>query len=253
MTNILLAAGIVILIVVLRRTRQRKRPYRGLFTTVDTAIRRETEKIFGALHASVPDGRAPGHWLLAESSDEHTGLLCGIAARPGPARLRIKKAVHERVKKADLCLEETMRSCLEERPCRMAVKRASDKKIVLLDRCASIEYQEYRNPPDHDYTDYYADRAKGLLTDREPDDPWQAAYDGTVTGKDLPWDDDTWVIIRTVATDMRELKGVRKAFQKVHHMTLGGNPPLPYSDDRETPPQTGSSIRSTPASLFRAC
>ena len=109
---LLLAANIVILIVVLRRTRQRKGPYRGLFTTVDTAIRRETDKVFGALHASVPDGRAPGHWLLAEASDEHTGLICGIAARPGPARLRIKKAVHERVKKADIRLEDTMRAWL---------------------------------------------------------------------------------------------------------------------------------------------
>ena len=138
LTDILLAAAIfiliVILIVALRRTRQRKRPYRGLFTSVDTAIRRETDKVFSALHASVPDGRPPGHWLLAEASDEHTGLLCGIAARPGPARLRIKKAVHERVKKADIRLEDTMRARLEERPCRMAVKRAGDKKIVLLDR-----------------------------------------------------------------------------------------------------------------------
>ena len=46
---------------------------------MDTAIRRETDKVFGALHASVPEGRAPGHWLLAEASDEHTGLFCGIA------------------------------------------------------------------------------------------------------------------------------------------------------------------------------
>ena len=84
LTDILLAAAIFILIVALRRTRQRKRPYRGLFTSVDTAIRREADKVFSALHASVPDGRAPGHWLLAEASDEHTGLLCGIAARPGP-------------------------------------------------------------------------------------------------------------------------------------------------------------------------
>ena len=61
LTDILLAAAIFILIVALRRTRQRKRPYRGLFTSVDTAIRRETDKVFSALHASVPDGRAPGH------------------------------------------------------------------------------------------------------------------------------------------------------------------------------------------------
>ena len=139
---LLLAANTVILTVVLRRTRQRKRPYRGLFTAVDTAIRRETAKVFGALHASVPDGRAPGHWLLAEASDEHTGLLCGIAARPGPARLRIKKAVHERVKKADIRLEDTLRACLWDRPCRMAVERASDKKFVLLDRMESALHQE---------------------------------------------------------------------------------------------------------------
>ena len=44
------------------------------------------ERDYRALDASVPNYRAPGHWLLAEASDEHTGLLCGIAARPGPAR-----------------------------------------------------------------------------------------------------------------------------------------------------------------------
>ena len=244
MTNTLLAAGIVILllaaniailIVVLRRTRQRKRPYRGLFTTVDTAIRRETEKVFGALHASVPDGRAPGHWLLAEASDEHTGLLCGIAGRPGPARLRIKKAVHERVKKADIRLEDTMRTCLEERPCRMAVERASDKKIVLLDRRESVDYEEYRSPPDHDHTGYYADRAEDLLTDRQPDDLWETAYEGTVTGKDLSWDDNAWVVIETVAVDISELKGVGKEFEEVHQMRFGGNLPLPRSDEREKP------------------
>ena len=232
---LLLAANIVILIVILRRTRQRKGPYRGLFTTVDTAIRRETDKVFGALHASVPDGRAPGHWLLAEASDEHTGLLCGIVARPGPARLRIKKAVHERVKKADIRLEDTMRACLEERPCRMAVKRAGDEKIVLLDRDESVDYQEYSSPPEHDYTGYYADRAEELLTDCEPDDLWQTAYDAAVTAKGAPWDDETWVVVKTVAIDMRELKGVRKDFEEVHHMTFGGNPPPPHSDDRKKP------------------
>ena len=235
LTNILLAAAIFILIVALRLTRQRKRPYRGLFTSVDTAIRRETDKVFSALHASVPDGRAPGHWLLAEASDEHTGLLCGIAARPGPARLRIKKAVHERVKKADIRLEDTMRACLEERPCRMAVKRASDEKIVLLDRDESVYYQEYSSPPEHDHTGYYADRAEGLLTDCEPDDLWQTAYDATVTAKGASWDDETWVVVKTVAIDMRELKGVRKDFEEVHHMTFGGNPPPPHSDDRKKP------------------
>ena len=64
MTNILLPAGIVILlfaanivtlIVVLCRKRQRKSPYRGLFTTVDTAIKRETDKVLGALHASISE------------------------------------------------------------------------------------------------------------------------------------------------------------------------------------------------------
>ena len=232
---LLLAANIVILIVVLRRTRQRKGPYRGLFTTVDTAIRRETDKVFGALHASVPEGQAPGHWLLAEASDEHTGLLCGIAARPGPARLRIKKAVHEQVKKADIRLEDTMRACLEERPCRMAVKRASDEKIVLLDRRESVRYEEYSSPPEPDYTGYYADRAEGLLTDREPDDLWETAYEAAVTAKDLPWDDDTMAVIKTVVLDMQELKGLRKDFEKVHRMTFGGNPPPPHSDDRKTP------------------
>ncbi len=231
--TLLLAANIVILIAVLRRTRQRKGPYRGLFTTVDTAIRRETDKVFGALHASASDGRAPGHWLLAEASDEHTGLLCGIVARPGPARLRIKKAVHERVKKADIRLEDTMRACLEERPCRMAVKRRSDEKIVLLDRREFVRYEKYSSQPEPDYTGYYADRAEELLKDRELDDLWQTAYDATVTG--LLWDDDTRVVIRTVAIDMRELKGVRKDFEEVHRMTFGGNPPPPHSDDRKTP------------------
>ncbi len=232
---VLLAANVVVLIAILRRTRQRKRPYRGFFTSADTAIRREAGKVFGALYASVPDGRAPGHWLLAEVSDEHTGLLCGIAARPGPARLRIKKAVHERVKKADIRLEDTMRACLEERPCRMAVERASDEKIVLLDRYEAVQYEEYRSPPEHDNIGYYADRAEGLLTDREPDDLWQTAYDGNVTGKNLPWDDDTWVVIKTVVVDIPELKGVRKDFEEVHRMKFGGSPPMPYSDDRKTP------------------
>ena len=39
-----------------------------------------------------------------------------------------------------------MRACLEERPCRMAVKRASDEKIVLLDRRESVRYEEYSLP-----------------------------------------------------------------------------------------------------------
>ena len=197
---------------------------------MDTAIRCETDKVFGALHASVPDGRAPGHWLLAEASDEHTGLLCGIAARPGPARLRIKKAVHERVKKADIRLEDTMRACLKERPCRMAVERASDKKIVLLDRREPVRYVEYWEQFD---SDYYADRAEELLADREPDDLWETAYDATVTAK--AWDDDTRVVIKTVVLDMQELKGLRKNFEEVHRMKFGGNPPPPHSDDRKTP------------------
>ena len=230
---VLLAANIVILVAVLRRTRQRKRPHRGLFSTVDTAIRRETDKVFGALDASVPNYRAPGHWLLAEASDEHTGLLCGIAARPGPSRLRIKKAVQERVKKADIRLEDTMRACLEERPCRMAVKRADDGKIVFLERQDSVRYAEYINKIDN--IGYYADSAEDLLTGRESDDLWQTAYDATVTAEHLPWNDDAWVIIRTVALDMRELKGVREDFEEVHRMRFGGNPPLPYSDDRKKP------------------
>ena len=235
MTNFLLAAGIVILIVVLRRTRRRKRPYRGLFTNVESAIRRETDKVFGALDASVPNYRAPGHWLLAEASDEHTGLLCGIAARPGPARLRIKKAVHERVRKADIRLEDTMRACLEERACRMAVKRASDEKIVLLDRHESVNYGEFMSPLEDDYIGYYADPAEELLANRKPDDRWRRAYDATVTAKDSRWDNNTEEIIWTVVLNMRELKGVRKDFEEVHHMTFGGNPPPPHSEDRMKP------------------
>ena len=229
---LLLAANIVIFVVLLRRTRQRRRPYRGLFTTLDRAVRRETDKVFGALHASVPDGRAPGHWLLAEASDEHTGLLCGIAARPGAARLRIKKAVHDRVKKADIRLEDTMRACLKDRPCRMAVERASDEKIVLLDRCESVRYQEYRSRSE---PYYYADRAEELLTDREPDHLWETAYDATVTAKDLSWNGDTKAVVWTVVLNMQQLKGVREDFEKAHRITFGDNPPLPYSDDRKTP------------------
>ena len=77
--------------------------------------------------------------------------------------------------------------------------------------------------------------AEDLLTDCEPDDLWQTAYDATVTAKGAPWDDETRVVIRAVAIDMRELKGVRKDFEETHRMTFGGNPPLPYSDDRKTP------------------
>ena len=164
---------------------------------------------------------------------KHTGLLCGIAARAGPARLRIKKAIHERVKKADIRLEDTMRLCLEERSCRMAVERASDKKIVLLDRLKSELYLEYRSKPDSTGFDF--DRAEELLTDREPEDLWRTAYDATVTAQSSSWDDDTGDVIKTVAINMRKLKGVRKDFEAVHRMTFSGNPPLPYSDDRKTP------------------
>ena len=162
MTNILLAAGVVImllaanfvmLIFVLHRTRQRKGPYREFFATANSSIRREAIKVLEALHTSVPNARVPSHllypdhWLFAEASDEHAGLLCGIAARPGPARLWIKKAVHERVRKTDIRLEETMRARLKERPCRLTVKRVSDKKIVLLDRRDSESYLEFRCLP----------------------------------------------------------------------------------------------------------
>ena len=250
MTNILLAAGVVImllaanivmLISVLHRTRQRKGPYRRFFATANSSIRREAIKVLEALHTSVPNARAPSHllypdhWLFAEASDEHTGLLCGIAARPGPARLRIKKAVHERVRKADRRLEETMRAWLRDRPRRMAVQRVSDKKIVLLDRRDSESYLEYSNPPKLDYFDYYHDKANELLADVEPDSIWETAYDGTVSGKDSRFDEDTRTITKIVAVDMQELKGVRKAFQEVHLMAFGNDPPPPHSDDRERP------------------
>ena len=77
--------------------------------------------------------------------------------------------------------------------------------------------------------------AEGLLTDREPDDLWETADEAAVTAKDLPWDDDTMAVIKTVVLDMQELKGLRKDFEKVHRMTFGGNPPPPHSDDRKTP------------------
>lgn len=34
---------------------------------------------------------------------------------------------------------------------------------------------------------------------------------------------------------MQELKGVRKEFEAVHHMTFAGNPPPPHSEDRKKP------------------
>ena len=91
------------------------------------------------------------------------------------------------------------------------------------------------SPTEPDYTGYYADRAEGLLTDREPDDLWKTAYEAAVTAKDLPWDDDTRAVIKTVVLGMQELKGLRKDFEEVHRMTFGGNPPPPHSDDRKTP------------------
>lgn len=139
---LLLTASVLMLVWVVRLTRPRKR-LGGPFATTSRAIERETLKVLDALdasthvsriHASVdPIWRVPSHWLLAETSDEGVGLLCAIAARPGPARLRIKKAVYDRVRKADVRLEETMRECLERRPSKVAVERWSDKKIVLLD------------------------------------------------------------------------------------------------------------------------
>ena len=233
MTDILLIVVIVILMAVLRRTRQRKKPYRGLFTTLDTAIRRETEKVLGALRVDVPGEPMPGHWLLAEVSDEHTGLLCGIAARPGPARLRIKMAVHDRIKKADMRLEDTMRTCLGERPRRMSVKRMSGE-IVILDRRDSSRYEKYNNPPEPQDTDFALEIAEKLLTDREPDNLWETAYNTTVTMKDS-WNTDMVEFFEIVTFYGQGLKGPRKDFGKVHRMTFGGNPPPPYSDDRETP------------------
>ena len=241
----LLVANIVILFVVLRRTRQRRRPYRGYFSTVETAIGREADKVLRALDASVPDYRALGHWLLAETSDEHTGLLCGIAARPGPARLRIKKAVHERVKKADIRLEEAIRVCLEERPCRLAVERTSDQKIVLLGRWKSKLdlYLEYRRKPDGDDIyfpgayEFYSNQVEELLKDLKPNDLWQKAYDATVNAKDSYWTDEKSTVVQTVRFYGKELKGIRKHFGDVHRGMFGGNPPLPYSDEREMPLQ----------------
>ena len=71
MTNILLAAGVVIvllaanvvmLISVLHRTRQRKGPYPKFFATANTSIRREAIKVLEALNTSVgKDTWARGH------------------------------------------------------------------------------------------------------------------------------------------------------------------------------------------------
>lgn len=58
LTGFLLAIGIVMLFVLLRRTRQRKRQYRPFTTTVESAIAHETDRVFGALDAGVPNYRA---------------------------------------------------------------------------------------------------------------------------------------------------------------------------------------------------
>ncbi len=118
----------------------------------------------------------------------------------------------------------------------MAVERTKDKKIVVLEGREAARYLHLSNysPPEDDYTDYYASRAEELLTDRKPDDLWETAYDGTVTAENLPWDTDAWVIFRTFV-NIPKLKGVRRDFQKLHRMRYRGDPPPPYSDDRETP------------------
>ena len=231
MTNILLEAGVF----VLRGMRSRKGPYRGLFTAEDTAVRREMRKVLEAAHISIPEGQIlPGHCLLAEASDEHIGLLCGLAARPGPARMRIKKAVHERVEKAEARLQEVLRSSLRDRPRRMAVERGKDKKIVLLDRRGSERFAEYSSPDEPDFTGYYADQAEKLLTDLNTDGLWETAYEASVTAKNSHWDGDTAAIIQVVALDMKTMKGVRESFEHVHRMLVGNKPP-PHFDTRERP------------------
>ena len=232
MTNILLEAGVSIL----RGMRSRKGPYRGLFTVMDTAIRREARKVLEAAHVSIPEGQIlAGHWLLAEASDEHVGLLCGIATRPGPARMRIKKAVHDRVEKAQVRLQEAIGSSLRDRPRRMAVERRKDRKIVLLDRGQSERFAEYSTPDEPDSTGYYADRSEKLLTGLGTDSLWETAYHASVTAEDSRWDGDTAAIIRIVVRDMKDMKGVRKSFESVHRATFGGNHPPPHFDARKTP------------------
>ena len=232
---LLLAANIVILIVVLHRTRQRKGPYRGLFTTVDTAIRRETDKVFSALHASVPEGRAPSHWLLAEASDEHTGLFCGIAARPGPARLRIKKAVHERVKKADIRLEDTMRACLEKGRAEWPLRgRATRKSCFSTGRSPYATRNIVARPNPITLATTPIGR-RGSSRTANPTTFGRQPTKPPSLRRICLGDDDTMAVIKTVVLDMQELKGFRKDFEEVHRMTFGGNPPPPNSDDRKTP------------------
>ncbi|MXY33120.1 MAG: hypothetical protein F4186_11530 [Boseongicola sp. SB0676_bin_33] len=111
----------------------------------------------------------------------------------------------------------------------MAVKRSSDKEIVILDRRDSAIYAEVH------HVDYHADKARELLADCEPDSIWETASDGTVSAKDAHFDEDTETIINVVAMDMIELKGVRKTFEKVHVMTFGRDLPPPHTEDREKP------------------
>ncbi len=240
----LLTAGVIVIPTgVLQRLQRYKRLHRGLFTSMDSAVSRESKKVLDALHASVsplqlhanePIWRVPNHRLLAEASEEHTGLLCDIVARPGSARLRIKKAVRERVMTSDSHLEDIMRECLAERPSKMATRRRGDNRIVLLDRKEAVRYFELLGAPGTDYAGYYADEAEKLSAGRDPNALWETAYNGTVTVEG-PWDDDSIEVVHTVCIALQELKGVKESFEKVHRVEFGGNPPLPFSDARETP------------------
>ena len=240
-------ATMVMLLVVLRRTRQPHRPRQGFLSTFDGAVTRETLNVMAALDASIARSQKrappimPDRRLLAEVCDEGVGLLCGIAVRPGPARLRIKKAVHDRVKKADLQLEDTMRAWLLERPCKVAVERGGHGEIVLLDgqeylglekrhegllrNAASTNDYRARDGADGFFREKKDERLVGL----EPADLWTKAYEGAERpGERIE-------PFYTLAVGMPDLKGVRKDFEAAYDLRFGRDVPPPHSDARKTP------------------
>ncbi|MXY53823.1 MAG: hypothetical protein F4Y86_15055 [Gammaproteobacteria bacterium] len=259
MTDFVLAMGaifivlltpvlIIMLALLMRRTQQLRAPYSGLFTTMERAISRETDRILSALHFDVPRSRihagdvfwrVPDHWLWAETSDEATGLLCAIAARPGRARLRVIKAVDARVRDADKYLEDTLRQCLRERPSKVAIQRSSDKKTVLLDGREFIQHEASvrnlrRSDPDfHAAFDIAYDEYRHSLARLSVDELWETAYVSPST-KSRPWESyPDAVFIR--ASDVKEMRDVRKDFDKAHTLEFAGSRPSPYSESRRTP------------------
>ena len=242
-------AATVMFAVLLRRTRQTrwpKRPYKRLLETHEAAVIRETRRVFAALDASShvstlhagigPTWRVPNHWLLAEDSDEGIGLLCGIAARPGPARLRIKKSIHYRVKEADVRLEDVLRKCLVRRPSKVAI---GTKEIALLDGRDYVRTLESDGRSiAEDHFDPYGvagdaddQRIESLLRTLDPDDPWRKAYDAP--GPESQQWGYVIDVVMTVADALRESKSLRKSFDELRRLV--GKPPLPEPDDWQSP------------------